>query len=179
MTVLSDSRLAALMVAAGFPRNQRVIAEGIATVHAESGGDPQSKVPGNEHMGLWAESSAFGSEADRLDPLKSTIAARKEWEKDGSFYPAWGRWEAEQSGRNAALDFRKYLSAAASALRGGVRWVTGEANAPKGHEAPRVSGGSSGAMKFLLTAALVLGGIALVGLGMMRTVGSAPRRAAA
>lgn len=112
-SVLSDTQIALYMLLAGFPPKPRVIAEGIATVHAESGGDPKSKVPGNEHMGLWAESSAFGSEAERLDPYHSTVAARKQWQQSGgSFYDAWGRWEAEQAGTNGATRYKTYLPAA-------------------------------------------------------------------
>ncbi len=175
MTTLADPQLAAIMLQAGFPRNERVLAEGLATIHAESGGDPKSQVPGNEHIGLWAESSAFGTEAQRLNALQSTKAAFKEWLTDGrSFFQAWGQWEAEQSGRNGALEWRKYVGAARQALRGaGVAPPRAAgASAFRPAATPAASNGPSGGVTFLLTAALVLGGLGLTVLGTMRTAGA-------
>lgn len=174
MSVLSDLEIVLYEVKAGFPLNPRVLAEGVGIVRAESGGNPKSEVPGNEHIGMWAESSAFGTRAQRLDPMASTVAARKEWEKDGkSFYPAWGRWEAEQSGRDGATTWKEHLAAAKQVLMGGPVKGGGEGrgSAFKAKRSPAEGDSPSGFMVFLISAALILGGVALVGLGMMRAVG--------
>lgn len=174
MTVLSDVKLAALMLQAGFPANPKVIAEGIATIHGESGGDPTNAAQGpTGHIGLWAEEPSFGTTAQRLDPLHSTQAAYRQWKRDGgSFYPAWGRWEAEQSGKDASLNWREYIAAAARALGGKVKVSAPSHGQGKQPAKSESSGGTSGFMTFLITAALVLGGIALTGLGTMHAVGA-------
>lgn len=106
------------MIAAGFPPEPRIIAEGIGVVHAESGGDASEDSQGESgHIGLWAESPAFGSAKCRLDPLCSTKAAYKiGWLPTKSFYSAWGRWEAEQSGKNGATNAPEHMSTATSVI---------------------------------------------------------------
>jgi hypothetical protein len=123
---LSPLEWASIMLMVGFPPDPRVIGEGLGTINAESGFNASSKVPGNEHMGAWAESSTFGSEADRLDPVKSTEAAYREWasqqkarkSKYGNFYAAWGRWEKEQSGTDGATNWMQYKGVASQAING-------------------------------------------------------------
>jgi hypothetical protein len=174
MTVLSDRRLATIMLEAGFPAQPRVIAEGLGVIHAESGGNPSEDSQGaSGHIGLWAEEPSYGTAAERLDPLKSTIAARKSYEEKG-----WGAWapyetrEAEGTGPSRAP---KYMAVAEQAINA----AKGKIGNPKGwpptqtSSAPATSssGGTSGPMKFLMTAALVLGGFALVALGAMRAIG--------
>jgi hypothetical protein len=181
-TVLSDRRLAALLLEAGFPHNSRVIAEGIGVIHAESGGNPSeaSQGPGG-HIGLWAEEPSFGSVADRLDPLRSTQAAFRQWKKDGSFEPAWGQYESGETEGTGPSRFRQYLSVAEAAIAGGGRAIAGgRITPPRATGQAAAPGGLSGPMRFLVTAVLVLGGIGLLGLGLMRSVGqAAPVTAAA
>jgi hypothetical protein len=176
MSVVSDAKLAAIMLAAGFPADPKVIAEGLGVIHAESGGDPSSKVPGNEHMGLWAESSAFGTEAQRLNAFQSTVAAFKEWKKDGGFWQAWGQWETAEAAGSGPSRAPEYMATARKAISGAP---AGSRRGGQGRQKPSQlqrdaassAGGGSGAMKFLLTAALVLGGAGLMALGTMRAVG--------
>lgn len=126
---LGPAKWATLMLVAGFPPKSKVIAEGLGILNAESGFNAN---PGGDgaHFGAWQEDASFGSEADRLDPLKSTIAAYKRWKGDGeSFYPAWGRWEKEQSGRNGADNWAQYVSIANAAIASGV------GNFPRGNSA--------------------------------------------
>lgn len=117
---ITPKEWAALLLVAGFPPTPKVIAEGLGILNAESSLGTNMATSG-AHIGPWAESSAFGSAASRLDPLKSTEAALKQWEADGkSFYPAWGRWEKEQSGRDGATDWPKYKQIAEEAVSSGV-----------------------------------------------------------
>lgn len=176
MTVLSDAQIALYEIRAGFPLNLRVLAEGVGIVTAESSGNPKSEVPGNEHIGMWAESSAFGTRAQRLDPLAATKAARKQWEADGkSFWSAWGRWEAEQAGRDGSTTWKEHLAGVRQALMGAGAKPSGEGKSAFGAQSqPRSSSSGSqpsGFLVFLLSAVLILGGIALVAFGVMRSVG--------
>lgn len=97
---LSPEEMAALMIFAGFPaktqKDLQVIAEGVATVEGESGFDPTARdyVSGT-HIGLWQEEPGWGTEAERLDPLKSTILAYKHWKADGGFQQEWGQYDGE------------------------------------------------------------------------------------
>lgn len=98
---LSPAEVAAYMLLAGFPKNVKVISEGIGTVKSESGFILPNNAQGpGGHIGLWAEGTEGfpASPASREDPLEATIAARKNWESTGSFMQAWGQWEEEQSG---------------------------------------------------------------------------------
>ncbi|HET7120308.1 MAG TPA: hypothetical protein VFI17_03530 [Solirubrobacterales bacterium] len=178
MSVLSDVQIAWYMLRAGFPADPRVLAEGIGVVRAESGGNPKSEVPGNEHIGMWAESSAFGTRGERLDPLAATKAAYKQWLADGkSFWSAWGRWESEQAGRDGATTWHAHLGAARQALAGFGSAPGSGASTPKsafrrpaaGEEG---SGGPSGFLVFLVNGVLILGGVALMAFGGMRAVGA-------
>jgi hypothetical protein len=119
-TTASKTKFAEYMVQAGFPHEARVVAEGLATINAESGFQPNEGQLGEPeaHIGPWAESPAFGSVKTRLDPLGSTEAAyRVGWSPTKSFYPAWGRWEAEQSGTNGATNYASYMDIAEAVLR--------------------------------------------------------------
>lgn len=114
---LTPEEWAAIMLAAGFPTVPKVIAEGLGVIEAESGFRTD---PGGDgaHFGAWQEDSSFGSEADRLDPLKATKGAKKRWEADGkSFQPAWTHWQMEQSHIDGAANGRKkYLKLATSVV---------------------------------------------------------------
>lgn len=97
--VLSPFEWGQAMLRGGFPPKQGVIAGGLGTIKSESNFDASQQGQGpSGHIGGWAESPAFGSVAARLDPIRSSAAAFKEWQKDGGFWQAWGQWEAQQSG---------------------------------------------------------------------------------
>jgi hypothetical protein len=172
--ILTPRQLGEYDVRAGFPKSPKVISEAIGYEEAESGGDVSNESQGPEgHIGAWSESPAFGSVADRLDPLNSSIAARKQYEKTG--WEAWAPYEGAEAEGTGTDRAPKYVTAAEEALAA----VAGKIGIPKGSWPPKeeasspssASGGASGVMKFLLTAALVLGGFALVGLGAMRSIG--------
>lgn len=177
MARLSPQRWAQIIVAEARAQHiqitPRQVAEGIGVIQAESGGDPASNVPGNEHKGAWAESTAFGTLKQRLDPFASTAAALKSWAGSGkSWWPAWGRWEQEQSGTAGESNFPKYLGVATAALGGkGIAAPgTGAASSAPSTAAPSSGGSSSDLMHIALVAILVLGGIALVGFGAVKVV---------
>jgi hypothetical protein len=176
VTVLSDGQIAWYMLRAGFPADPRVLAEGIGVVRAESSGNPRSEVPGNEHIGMWAESTAFGTRAERLDPLASSKAAYKQWLADGrSFWSAWGRWEAEQAGRDGSTTWRDHLDAAHKTLAGlGVAPQSGTTPRSAFRQPPTEgkTGGPSGFLVFLLNGVLILGGVGLMAFGGMRALGA-------
>jgi hypothetical protein len=129
---LTPQEWAAIMLISGFPRSPKVIAEGLGTIYVESG---MNSNPGGDgaHFGAWQEDSSFGSVADRLDPVKATKAAKARWQADGkSFYPAWSRWQIEQSGRNGAQEgVKRYSGVAKEAIEkipgggGGGGWING------------------------------------------------------
>jgi hypothetical protein len=113
---LTPETWAIYMFVAGFPSVQ-VVAEGLGIIDNETGGS-FSADPGGDgaHFGGWQEDSSFGSVADRLDPEKATKAAYKRWKEDGeSFYPAWGRWEKEQSGQDGAKNWARFKQVAETA----------------------------------------------------------------
>ncbi|MBS1889410.1 MAG: C40 family peptidase [Actinobacteria bacterium] len=118
----SAMQFARYMIQAGFPRSAKVIAEGLGTIKSESGFAVNNAQGPSGHIGPWAESPAFGSVQTREDPLGSTIAAyRVGWSPTRSFWPAWGRWEAEQSGLaggGAASYGPEFMGVATSALKG-------------------------------------------------------------
>ncbi len=113
------------MLQAGFPRSQKVIAEGLGTIKSESNFAPNNAQGPSGHIGPWAESPAFGSVAQREDPLGSTIAAYKVgYAPTGSFWQAWGQWESAQSGLSgggAGAYGPEYMAVAKQALSGGRR----------------------------------------------------------
>jgi len=104
---LKPEQVAAIMLVAGFPANDRVIAEGLAVVEGESGFNPTVTSDGL-HIGLWQEDSSFGSKKSREDPVQSTKAAHDRWTADGnSFTSAWGKWD-----NMAQNNYPKYLGTA-------------------------------------------------------------------
>ncbi len=125
---LSDDEWARIMLACGFPPVARVIAEGLAVIHNESGGIAgENLAPGNPHVGPWAEGTEGfpASEAARLDPIQSTKAAYANWYSNakqsgslfGNFEQAWGKWEAEQGGKNVQAEYSNYIATATAAIR--------------------------------------------------------------
>lgn len=116
----SPAEWAAIMLISGFPADPKVIAEGLGILNAESGFRIN---PGGDgaHFGAWQEDASFGSKQDRLDALKATQAAQRRWKADGeSFYPAWGKWEKQQSGRNGADSWPQYKGIAEAAIKSGI-----------------------------------------------------------
>lgn len=114
------------MLIAGFPPVPRVIAEGLGTIFYESSFNASSEPAGNEHIGGWAESPAFGTRAERLRAGPSTKAAYKNWKENkdksgslyGNFHQAWGQWQAEQreDGVAGETQYRTYLGDATRAI---------------------------------------------------------------
>lgn len=99
---VTDAQIAAMMLAAGFPPDPQVIAEGIGVVHAESGGNSQNGAGNpNGHIGLWSLSPAFGSEKERLGPLSSTVLAYNGGNSGGGYkqtkWQAWAPYETEET----------------------------------------------------------------------------------
>lgn len=147
---LSPEEWGELMLAAGFPKKVKVIAEGLGVLEAESGFDPTNSGDGI-HIGAWAEEESFGSRADRLDPVKSTQSAYKRWKADGeSFWPAWGNWErgeTEGAGPDRAAKFMKAAQAAIGRDNsGGSGGLLGTA----GNAVDDVVGGITSAEDFLV-----------------------------
>lgn len=111
-SALKPEQVAAYMLLAGFPQNDRVIAEGLAVVEGESGFNPTITSDGL-HIGLWQEDSSFGSRATRENGLESTKAAYRRWVADGnSFTPAWGKWD-----NMAQNNYPKYMDIAKRVVR--------------------------------------------------------------
>jgi hypothetical protein len=158
------------------PITAREEAEGIGVVEAESGGDPKSNPAGNEHKGAWAESRAFGTLKQRLDPFASTAAALKQWAADKkSWWQAWGQYETGETEGAGPTRWKQYIGVASAALgaKNTIAIQPGAFASPAtATVSPRsgTTGASSDLMHFALVAILVLGGIALVGFGAMRLI---------
>jgi hypothetical protein len=126
--VLTPEEWGAHMLNAGFPPVPRVIAEGLGTIFYESSFNASSKVSGNEHMGGWAESSAYGSESQRLHASSATLAAYRAWRKEadsrgtlyGNFNQQWGQWHEKQrpDGKAGEDEWPAYMGAANRAING-------------------------------------------------------------
>lgn len=143
---LSDDEWSRIMLACGFPPVARVIAEGLAVLHNESGGVAGIDLaPGNPHIGPWAEGTEGfpSSEKARLDPIQSTKAAYANWfgnaKQSGSLYgnfeQAWGQWEAQQGGKNVQAEYPNYIAAATAAIKrthGGLPGTKGVKGEPEG-----------------------------------------------
>jgi hypothetical protein len=181
---ISPLKWARIMLEEGFPPDAKIIAEGLGIIFKESGFDSD---PGGDgaHFGAWQEESSFGTVEQRLDPHHATRAARERWEADNrSFYPAWGRWQLEQSGENGATLWPKYMPTANRAVRefGATGSRVASAGGPgRGGEnlvAIEGSGGivsdeqRSGLLKALVWAVLIIGGASLAGLGISRGLGA-------
>jgi TP901 family phage tail tape measure protein len=120
-TTASALQFAQYMIQAGFPRTQKVIAEGLGTIDAESGFRKNNAQGPSGHIGPWAESPAFGSVRTREDPLGSTEAAfRVGWSPTRSFVPAWTTWESGEAGGTGIDRAGQFMGIAAQAL-GGTR----------------------------------------------------------
>lgn len=147
---LSDDEWSRIMLACGFPPVPRVIAEGLAVLHNESGGVAGINLaPGNPHVGPWAEGTEGfpASEAARLDPIQSTKAAYANWYSNakqsgslyGNFEQAWGQWQAQQGGKNVQAEYPNYIAAATAAIKRG----NGGLPPTKGVKGEPESGGSN------------------------------------
>jgi hypothetical protein len=138
----SPAEWAMTMLKAGFPPNIKTLTEGLGIINAESAFNSN---PGGDgaHFGAWQEDSSFGSVAERLNPFKSTVAALKRWRADGGFFPAWGRWQLEQSGADGSKNqqFRSDAEAALRAIAGGAS-AGGASKKPAGP--PKGSTGKGG-----------------------------------
>lgn len=156
----------------------RQVAEGVGVVFAESGGDPSNFGQGaSGHIGAWAEEPSFGTTQQRLDPHASTRAALRDWLSNGkSWWPAWGKWEQEQSGRSGTTRYRDYLPVAEKALGAKATPAESHPGLPPEEAGESSSGGFGEQLMHIgLVGALVLGGAAMIGLGTTRLLGSAGR----
>lgn len=156
------------------------IAEGVGIISYESSFNADNLVQGpSGHIGAWSESPDFGGTKERLDPRASTRAAIKNWASSGkSWWPAWGRWQAEQrpDGQAGSSQWKKYLGFAEHALGAGA---SGGTASPSPRPRESSSSGSSGfggdLLHIGLVGALVLGGVGMIGLGTTRMLGTAAR----
>jgi len=157
----------------GYKITPRELAEGIGVVFAESGGNASSRPAGNEHIGGLAESTAFGSEAERLNARRAVRAALVKWKEDGkSWWPAWGVWEKGETEGPGPDRYKRYLRIAEEALSGHGFAPPQRSPGPSENSSSSPGGLAGDLMHFGLVAALVLGGVGLIGLGGARMLGS-------
>lgn len=130
---LSPKQWAALIAQAaqqvGLTVTPGLVANAMGTIEAEGGFVPGVNWTSNgAHLGPWAESSAFGSVEDRLDPYRSTVAAMKYIASNGgntaSGFGAWWPFEESQGelegGQKRAA---KYVKLAEEVVgKGGSEW---------------------------------------------------------
>lgn len=145
---LTPAEVAAYMLLAEFPKDPKVISEGIGTVKSECSFILPNNAQGpSGHVGMWAEGTEGfpASAASREDPLESTIAARKNWEANHhSFFQAWGQWEQEQGGLvggGAAVYGPEYLKVAEEVIEKGVAGATGGVGGSTSESSGEVTGG--------------------------------------
>jgi hypothetical protein len=164
------------------------IAEGVGIISYESSFNADNLVQGpSGHIGAWSEEPSYGSEKDRLDPRASTRAAIRNWASNGkSWWPAWGRWQAEQrpDGQAGSTQWKKYIGLAEHALGLAGAGAAPRASSPAAAAAATAQSSSSSTggfaedlMHFGLVAVLVAGGAVMVGLGGARVLGTATRKA--
>jgi hypothetical protein len=167
--------------ALGVKMTPKEIAEGVGILEYESSGNADNLVQGpSGHIGGWSEEPSYGSTKERLDPRASTRAAIKNWASNKkSWWPAWGRWQAEQrpDGQAGSTQWKKYLAFAEHALGGGAA-PGPRASSPQAHKnasEPSPSSSSFGGdlMHLGLVGVLVIGGVAMVGMGATRILSTA------
>jgi hypothetical protein len=171
--------------ALGIQMKPKEIAEGIGILEYESSGDASNFVQGpGGHIGGLSESPTFGSTKERLDPHGAVRAAIKQWAADRkSWWPAWGRWQAEQrpDGQAGSTQWKKYIAFAEHALGAGAAGP--RASSPEAHrnatEPPSSSSFGGELMHLGLVGVLVIGGVAMVGMGTTRMLGTAQHRSGA
>src|SRR3954454_25400886 len=170
--VLSPQEWAQILVeesrAMGIKMTPKQIAEGVGVIQAESSGNASNLVQGPAgHIGAWSEEPSYGSEKERLDPRASTRAAIKNWAENGkSWWPAWGRWEAEQSGQSGTTQWKKYVGLVERALGAPTSGRPPlPSNQAPGESSPQPSSGGLGGdlMHVGLVGVLVLGGAGMIG----------------
>lgn len=185
--VLTPKEWAAVIVAEaarlGIKMTPRQVAEGLGVLSAEDGFNTSEESQGPRgHIGGWAESPTFGTVAQRLNPVAATTAALENWKSSGkSWWPAWGDWEKGETEGAGPERFKQYLPIAEAALKGnatvlaagGGRGSAGAGGGSTGSETGSESSDLGGELlKIALVAVLVLGGVALIGLGGTRFIGA-------
>lgn len=147
----------------------RQVAEGLGVVSAESGFNGNSKPTGNEHIGLWALGSSYGSESQRLNPEIATYLAVKGWLSDGkNWWKAWGNYETGETEGPGPNRYPKYMQTAQRALQsggnggggGGLTGVIGEAGEAIGNIPGDIAGAVTAPFKAALNAEEFLGEVA-------------------
>lgn len=148
---------AALIVKAckqeGMTPTVKLVSEGLGTIEAEGGFTP-ALWRTQQAKGPWGEEPEFqnGTEAEHLDPWRSTLLAIRQRKQDGSFYNAWWQWEDKQGEvEDGKARAHKYIKIAEAAGAGG-------SNPSLGEELPLI-GGAVG------TAEEIVGGAAEATLG--------------
>lgn len=157
----------------GYSMTPRQLAEALGVREAEG------FTSEGEHIGPWEEESSFGSTADRLNYKTSTRAALQRWAKDGkSWWPGWGDWEKGETEGAGPSRYKRHLALATAVL------AKGSASRARGGRSPRDMSRGSGSteaappsssdsikgdvLHFGLVAALVGGGVVLMGMGTTR-----------
>lgn len=111
-----------------------LVSEGLGTIDAEGGFDGTLWKANPYHLGPWALGSSYGTEAERLDPWKSTLLAIKDRKENGSYFNSWWKWEDMQGevedGKARAVKYKKIAEAAGA----------GGNNPSLGEEIPVVGG---------------------------------------
>lgn len=120
-TGLSPKQFAVLIRKAaetvGLNPTPTLIAQGLGTIEAEGGFDGSLWTSNSSQLGPWAEEASFGSEADRLDPWKSTLAAMKNVKENGGYQQAWWQWEEQQGEvETGKVRAAKYMTIAHEAM---------------------------------------------------------------
>lgn len=117
----------------GMTPTVKLVSEGLGTIEAEGTFDSGNWGGDGTHIGPWAEEPGFGSVAERMDPYKSTYLAIKRRKEDGSYEPAWWRWETGEVEGTGQQRAHKYTKIAEAAGAGGN-------NPSLGEEIPLVGG---------------------------------------
>ena len=130
MPVLSDSQIASLAKAAGFPADQ--IATAVAVSLGESGGRSDAfngaNTNGSWDAGLWQINSIHGYSKEHLfNPANNAAAAFRVWSQAGK---SWRPWVVYNTGRH--LPYMARGKAAAVATNGGKVIVPGSPPPPNG-----------------------------------------------
>jgi hypothetical protein len=157
----------------GYSMTPRQLAEALGVREAEG------FTAEGEYIGPWEEEASFGSTKERLDYKTSTRAALKRWAKDGkSWWPGWGDWEKGEAEGEGPTRYKRHLALATTVLargsagrarvasRSSTVSSPGSGATEAGSTAP--SGIKGDVLHFGLVAALVTGGVALMGLGTTR-----------
>lgn len=172
----------------GYKMTPRQVAEGLGVISAESAGDASEEGQGpTGHIGGLAESPAFGTVRQRLNPESAVRAALENWHANNkNWWPAWGDWETGESEGAGPTRWKTYISTAERALSGESSPLDHERRPPPKASSRPTEEGDEGQsapagdlMHVGLVAVLVLGGAGLVAFGGTRLLGASKEAKAA